>query len=133
MPSVFEGDPTSVSVATGKKLRTIQWGSEVFVAGNFSATTAQSVSIPSGTWYNYYLQARQTATAVELQPGELLILTGSQQQLPVIGDVEKLSTGIDEVINFTTPVSNVQKFFYNGTLYLRRGNQTYTVDGRRVE
>ena len=133
MPSVFDGDPSSVSISSGKKLRTIQWGSDVFVAGNFSATEAQTVSIPSGTWYNYYLQASQTAATVELQPGELLILTGSQQPLPVIGDVEKLSTGIEEVMNVTTPATNVQKFFYNGTLYLRRGNQTYTVDGRRVE
>ena len=31
------------------------------------------------------------------------------------------------------PATNVQKFFYNGTLYLRRGNQTYTVDGQLVQ
>ena len=133
MPSVFDGDPSSVSISSGKKLRTIQWGSDVFVAGNFSATEAQAVSIPSGTWYNYYLQASQTAATVELQPGELLILTGSQQPLPVIGDVEKLSTGIEEVMNVITPATNVQKFFYNGTLYLRRGNHTYTVDGQLVQ
>ena len=133
MPSVFDGDPSSVSISSGKKLRTIQWGSDVFVAGNFSATEAQTVSIPSGTWYNYYLQASQTAATVELQPGELLILTGSQQPLPVIGDVEKLSTGIEEVMNVITPATNVQKFFYNGTLYLRRGNHTYTVDGQLVQ
>ena len=133
MPSVFEGNPTSVSIATGNKLRKIQWGSNVFVAGNFSATTAQSVTIPSGTWYNYYLQSKQTASTVELQPGELLILTGTQQQLPVIGDVEKLSTGIEDVVITSMPNTQVQKFFYNGTLYIRRGNRTYTVDGQLVQ
>jgi len=132
MPSVFEGNPTSVSVNSGKALRTIRWGDNVFVAGNFSATAKQSVTIPSGTWYNYYLQTKQTASTVELQPGELLILTGSQQQLPVIGDIEKL-VGIEDVTFTSMPNSQVQKFFYNGALYIRRGNQTFTIDGRRVE
>lgn len=132
LPSVFAGNPTAVSISSGKALRTIQWGSDVFVAANFSATGKQAVTLPSGTWYNYYLQTRQNASTVELQPGELLIFTGSQQPLPEIPNVEDLSKGITAVedVTISTPV---QKFFYNGTLYLRRGNQTYTIDGLRVE
>ena len=133
MPSVFEGDPTSASITTGKKLRTIQWGSDVFVAGNFSATETQTVTIPSGTWFDYYLQAKQTVTTVELQPGELLILTGTEQPLPVIRNVEDLANGVSSAVISTTIDSPVQKFFYNGTLYLRRGNQTYTIDGQLVK
>jgi len=133
MPEVFAGNPTAASVSGGKAVRTIQWGNNVFVAGNFSATDAQPVSVPSGTWYDYYLQKKQTASTIVLQPGELLILTGSQQPLPQIGDVEKLSTGIEDITVTTMPSSQVQKFFYNGTLYLRRGNETYTIEGLRVQ
>ena len=132
MPNVFAGDPTAVDVAGGKALRTIQWGSNVFVAGNFSATDAQTVTIPSGTWYNYYLQAQQTNTSVTLQPGELLILTGTQQPLPQIPDVANMAMGVED-ITVTPTENNVEKFFYNGNIYIRRGNATYTVDGLRVE
>lgn len=130
LPNVFAGDPTAASISGGKALRTIQWGNDVFVAGNFSATDAQTVSVPSGTWYNYYLQAKENNTSITLQPGELLILTGSQQALPEIPDYSYIS-GVEDIM--TAPKSEVQKFFYNGTLYLRRGNTTYTIDGRRVE
>ena len=105
----------------------------MFVAGNFSATGVQAVTLPTGTWYNYYLQKKQSASTVSLQPGELLILTGTEQPLPVIRNVEDLANGVNSAVISTTVDSPVQKFFYNGTLYLRRGNQTYTIDGLRVE
>ena len=132
-PEVFAGNPTAASITGGKKLRTIQWGSDVFVAGNFSVDEAQTVTIPSGTWYNYYLQAAvgSQQSEISLQPGELLILTGEQVTLPEIPDFRYIS-GVENM-TIATPKSSVQKFFYNGTLYLRRGNQTYTIDGRRVE
>ena len=133
MPEVFAGNPTSTSVGSGKAVRTIQWGSNVFVAGNFSATLPQSINVPEGTWYNYYLQAKQTASTVVLQPGELLILTGTQQPLPEIPNVEDLSNGIVSAVATPTINAQVQKFYYNGTIYLRRGNATYTIDGQRVQ
>ena len=133
LPNIFAGNPTAVNVGTGSALRTIQWGNDVFVAGNFSATGVQAVTLPSGTWYNYYLQKKQSASTVSLQPGELLILTGTEQPLPVIRNVEDLANGVNSAVISTTVDSPVQKFFYNGTLYLRRGNQTYTIDGLRVE
>ena len=49
MPEVFAGNPTAVSVGSGKALRTIQWGSNVFVAGNFAMSGNQTVTVPSGT------------------------------------------------------------------------------------
>ena len=90
MPSVFEGNPTASSLGTGKALRTIQWGSNVFVAGNFAVSGNQTVTLPSGTWYNYFEQKKQTSTTVTLAPGQVLIFTGKQLALPtmVYTDVE---------------------------------------------
>lgn len=132
LPNVFAGDPTAVSITGGKALRTIQWGDDVFVAGNFSATDAQSVTVPSGTWYNYYLQKKETNSTISLQPGELLILTRSQLTLPETYTISNIHADVEN-ISIEQPQSKVQKFFYNGTLYLRRGNHTYTVDGLKVE
>ena len=91
MPEVFEGNPTSTNIGGGVKLRTIQWGSNVFVAGNFDVTSNQTVTIPSGTWYNYFEQKKQTATTITLKPGEVVVLTGKEVALPAITtDVEDL-------------------------------------------
>lgn len=132
MPNVFEGDPTAASIGGGLSLRTVQWGNNVFVAGNFSATAAQTVTVPSGTWYNYYLQKQETNATISLEPGELLILTGTQVALPEINDEVFIGADVNNVF-LSQPQSQVEKFFYNGALYLRRGNQTYTVDGLRVQ
>ena len=132
MPNVFAGNPTATDIGSGKALRTIQWGSDVFVAGNFSATDAQTVTIPAGTWYNYYLQKKETNASLTLQPGELLILTGTQQALPQIANVADLAAGIEDIV-IPTAENKAQKFMYNGAIYIRRGNTTYTIDGLRVK
>ena len=91
IPEVFEGNPTAVSLGSGKKLRTVQWGSDVYVAGNFDVTGNQTVTVPSGTWYNYLEQKKQTTTTITLAPGEVVILTGKELQLPHIKtDVENV-------------------------------------------
>ena len=91
LPEVFEGNPTASSLGSGKSLRTIQWGSNVFVAGNFGVTGNQTVNVPSGTWYNYFEQKKQTATTITLAPGEYVILTGKECKLPAITtDLEDL-------------------------------------------
>ena len=91
MPEVFEGNPTASSLGSGKSLRTIQWSSNVFVAGNFGVTGNQTVNVPSGTWYNYFEQKKQTATTITLAPGEYVILTGKECKLPTITtDLEDL-------------------------------------------
>ncbi len=131
LPNVFAGNPTEANIGGGKALRTIRWGNDVFVAGNFSATDAQTVNVPTGSWYNYYLQRKESNSTISLQPGELLILTGTQFTLPEIPDIGYLS-GLEDIIA-PPQQSGVQKFFYNGTLYLRRGSETYTIDGLRVE
>lgn len=133
MPDAFTGTPT-VSIGSGKALRTIQWGSNVFVAANFDVSSNQAVSMPSGTWYDYLEGGnRSTASTCVLKPGELKVFTGQQTKAPTFTDIETRDhTAIEEVwTNSTMP--SVQKVFYNGTLYLRRGNTTYTMDGQRVE
>lgn len=133
MPEAFTGTPT-VSVGSGKALRTIQWGSNVFAVANFDVSSNQAVSMPSGTWYDYLEGGnRSTVSTYVLKPGELKVFTGQQTKAPTFTDIETRDyTAVEEVeANSTMP--NVQKVLYNGTLYLRRGNTTYTIDGRRVE
>lgn len=133
MPDAFTGTPT-VSIGSGKALRTIQWGSNVFVAANFDVSSNQAVSMPSGTWYDYLEGGnRSTASTCVLKPGELKVFTGQQMKAPTFTDIETRDhTAIEEVwTNSTMP--SAQKVFYNGTLYLRRGDTTYTMDGQRVE
>ena len=133
MPDAFTGTPT-VSIGSGKALRTIQWGSNVFAVANFDVSSNQAVSMPSGTWYDYLEGGnRSTASTCVLKPGELKVFTGQQTKAPTFTDIEtRDNTAIEEVwTNSTMP--SAQKVFYNGTLYLRRGNTTYTMDGQRVE
>ena len=133
MPDAFTGTPT-VSIGSGKALRTIQWGSNVFAVANFDVSSNQAVSMPSGTWYDYLEGGnRSTASTCVLKPGELKVFTGQQTKAPTFTDIETRDhTAIEEVWSNST-MPSVQKVFYNGTLYLRRGNTTYTMDGRRVE
>ena len=133
MPEAFTGTPT-VSIGSGKALRTIQWGSNVFAAANFDVSSNQAVSMPSGTWYDYLEGGNlSTVSTYVLKPGELKVFTGQQTKAPTFTDIETRDhTAVEEVwTNSTMP--SAQKVFYNGTLYLRRGNTTYTIDGRRVE
>ena len=133
MPEAFTGTPT-VSIGSGKALRTIQWGSNVFAAANFDVSSNQAVSMPSGTWYDYLEGGNlSTVSTYVLKPGELKVFTGQQAKAPTFTDIETRDhTAVEEIwTNSTMP--SAQKVFYNGTLYLRRGNTTYTIDGRRVE
>lgn len=77
LPEVFAGNPTSVSLNSGYKLRTIQWGGDVYVAANFDVTEAQTATLPAGTWYDYLAGGiQQGANQVVLQPGQLKVYTG---------------------------------------------------------
>lgn len=121
LPEVFEGNPTASSLGSGKSLRTIQWGSNVFVAGNFGVTGNQTVNVPSGTWYNYFEQKKQTATSITLAPGEYVILTGKECELPTITtDLEDLvfPGATEEVL----PPYNVTIYNVNGQVVSFQNN-----------
>lgn len=129
-PQAFTGTPT-VSINSGQALRTIQWGSNVFAAANFSVSVNQNVNLPSGTWYDYLNGAQRANSAYTLAPGELKVFTSTALQAPTFDDIMSRPTqGIEDIFS---PAPDVQKFLYNGTIYIRRGNQTFTIDGRHVE
>ena len=111
------------------KLRTIQWGNDVYVAGNFHLSENQKVTIPAGTWYNYYTQTQQTATEVELAPGEFIILTGTAVKLPEIDTNFTYFTDVENVLVPELPAEILPP--YNATIYTISG-QVVSVQ-RNVE
>ena len=131
MPQVFEGNPTKADIGSGKAVRTIQWGSDVFVAGNFSATTEKTVTIPEGKWYNYYEQKEQTETTVTLAPGALMILTGTPQTLPEMQPFYAFSRNTDVENVYIPELPNQILPPYNVTIYTISG-QAVSVQ-RNVE
>lgn len=126
LPEVFEGNPTKVDIGGGKKLRTIQWGSDVFVAGNFDVAGDQTVTLPSGTWYNYFAQAKQTTTTVTLKPGEVAIFTGKEVKLPEMPAGYEFYTDVEDVVINTPseilPPYDVCVYNINGQLVSHQKN-----------
>ena len=115
MPQVFEGNPTQQVLGSGVSVRNIQWGSDVLVVANFSPTTKMPYFLPTSTWYNYYTGAQQTAASIMLQPGELMIFTGSKVDLPTIPT--QFDTGVE---NITVTKSGLQPP-YDVTVYTLSG------------
>jgi hypothetical protein len=114
LPEVFDGNPTATSLGSGKSLRSIQWGSDVFVAGNFGVTDNQTVNLPSGTWYNYFEQKQQSGT-ITLAPGEVAIFTGKQVTLPQMPKAYDFSTDVE---NISIPKVSAEMLPpYNVTIY----------------
>lgn len=133
MPSVFEGNPTASSISSGKALRTIQWGSNVFVAANFAVDGNQAVTLPSGTWYDYLNGAvKATNTTYVLAPGELKVFTSTAVKAPTFTDIEKRDhTPIENVSTDEMPQS--YKILRDGQIYILRGDNIYTITGARIE
>ena len=133
MPEVFEGNPTSssVNIGTGAKLRTIRWGSNVFVAANFDVSANQGVTMPSGTWYDYLNGGtRVTASTCVLAPGELKVFTGTQIAPPTFTDISKRDhTGIENI-----QIDKVQstKVMIDGQIYILRGDKIYNLQGQTI-
>lgn len=131
MPEVFAGDPTSQSIGGGIKVRTIQWGSDVFVVANFDASATQTVTLPAGAWYDYYGGGTSASGTITLQAGELKIFTGHQVELPVINkDLESMLP--IEMVESDNPKFESIKFMQDGQLFIRRGDKTYTITGQLV-
>ena len=132
MPQVFEGNPTSVTIGSGAKLRKIQWGSNVFVAANFSATSTNAVTLPSGTWYDYLEGGtRATNGTYSLAPGELKVFTGTSVIPPTFADIQKRDhSGVEEVE--VQPV-RATKFLRDGQVLILRGDKIYNIQGQLVE
>ena len=133
LPNVFAGNPTAQSIGKGVKMRTIQWDNEVFVAGNFSATEAQQVTLPVGTWYDYLAGGTLAAGNYTLQPGEVKVFTGRQLAPPAVPDhfdyvVDGLPTTTFEAVNTTA-----YKMLIDGRIVIVRDGHKYDILGRRIE
>ena len=114
-----------VYIRTGKALRTVQWGKDVYLAGNFSIMDNQTVIIPEGTWYNYFKQEQQTEMSLTLAPGELLILTAKSLELPKI-DSANDETAVENILenncSHLQPPYNVQVYTLSGQMIERQVN-----------
>jgi hypothetical protein len=128
MPDVFAGNPTAQSLGSGAKVRYVQWGNDVYVVANFDIS-AQSATLPSGTWYDYYAGGTKTG-AVSLQPGELKIFTGKQVTLPVINTDLESMLPIEQV---ATEQVRSTKILRDGQILILRGDKTYNLQGQRVK
>ena len=132
MPQVFEGNPTSVTIGSGAKLRKIQWGSNVFVAANFDVTGNQAVTLPSGTWYDYLNGATRATGTYTLAPGELKVFTGSPVQAPTFTDIQKRDhQDIESVLS--NDAQQAYKILRDGQVLIVRGDNVYTITGTRVQ
>ncbi|MBQ4508293.1 MAG: hypothetical protein II970_05310 [Paludibacteraceae bacterium] len=131
MPEVFSGNPTSTDIGAGKKVRTVQWSSDVFVAANFSATSEQSVSLPSGTWYDYYAGGK-AGSSYTLQPSEIKIFTGKQVALPEVPDQYDMQLDIPEIM-IQRSGDEAAKVMDNGRLLIIRNGRVYDALGRTVK
>ena len=130
MPEVFKGDPTSVSLASRSKVRYAQWGNDVFVVANFDPSTAQSASLPAGTWHDYFNGGTATGST-SLKAGELKIFTGSKVDLPEINtDLESLLP-VESV--HADPASAALKVLHNGQVLILRGDNVYNLQGQIVK
>lgn len=120
MPEVFVGNPTAVSLGSGKAIRTIQWGNDVFVVANLAEATTgpQSVILPSGTWYDYLDDPTATATSCSLRPGDVKVYTSR----PISADLDLVVTD--------APLGT--KTLRNGQLLIVRDGVTYDLFGRRL-
>jgi len=131
MPSVFEGNPTSSVIGSGKALRKVQWGDDVFAVANFDVTGNQAVTLPSGTWYDYLDGGGIADGTYTLKPGELKVFTGSPVEAPTFEDIEKRPQGIESVV--VDQSTRSQKILRDGQLLILRGDKVYTVTGARVQ
>ena len=130
MPDVFAGDPTAASIGSGLKIRSVQWGSNVYVVANFDIN-AQTTTIPSGTWYDYYAGGTSASGTITLQPGELKIYTGKKVDLPVINKDLELMLPIENISISDAP--KAQKIIRNGQVLIQRDDRIYTITGSLVQ
>lgn len=134
LPEVFAGNPTTVSAGSGKAVRTIQWGSNVFVVANFHATSTQDATLPAGTWYDYYAGGTSVAggTTLSLHAGEVRIFTGKTVELPKVPQSFDFALSIGKTEMSVEPsAAGCEKILLNGEILIRRGEQLYDLTGRR--
>ena len=131
LPTVFEGNPTNSSVGA-TELRTIQWGTQVFVAANVSPSSSKQVPLPSGTWYDYLGGGTTATSSYTLQPGEIKVFTGSKITLPVVPTSYNFPEGMEEIAG-SAKSSQAQKILRDGQIFILVGDRVYNIQGQRVQ
>lgn len=107
-PSVFEGNPTSSDVASGRTLRSVIWGegtSRIFAIVN-QGESAQSFTLPTGnSWYDYLAgspSAMAAGTSISLPAGDMKVYTAKKFTLPTIPDSytaeDFVYVGVEDVV-----------------------------------
>ena len=129
MPEVFAGNPTDQSIGSGVKVRYVQWGTNVYVVANFDIN-AQTKTLPSGTWYDYYDNGKTASGTITLQPGELKIYTGKKVELPTINKNLESMLPIENIIIDDTP--KAQKILRDGQVLILRGDKVYNMQGQLI-
>lgn len=82
LTSVFEGNPTATQIGSGQKVRSVRWGNDVYAVANMD-TTAQTATLPAGTWYDYLDGNQLAAATYSLAPGVVKVFTGTQVKTDV--------------------------------------------------
>lgn len=134
MPSVFEGNPSEVNIGSGYWIRSVRWGNDVYVVGNFTASDAQDVTLPGGTWYDYLDGGGKANSTYTLQPGDIKVFTGSQVSAPNVPNSYSFKESIEQVnwdSTFTSP--EAVKFYHEGQIYILREGNIYDLMGRKVQ
>jgi len=129
MPEVFEGDPTAASIGSGAKVRTIQWGANVFAVANFDMNE-QSATLPSGDWFDYFEGGKSASGSITLNAGELKIYTGKKVELPTINKDLQNMLPIENISVDNAP--KAQKIVRDGQVLIIRGDKVYTITGQMV-
>ncbi len=133
MPDVFTGKPTASQLYTGAQKRYVQWGNDVYAVANFSATKTLDITLPAGTWYDYYAGGSKAKSTYTLQPNEFRIFTGSSVQPPVIPSAYDYADGIEQVEWLPSSNEGTRKVLIDGQiLILREDGSVYTVTGTRL-
>ena len=133
MPEVFAGNPTDYQLAESAQQRYVQWGDKVYAVANYSATKTLSVTLPAGTWYDYYAGGTKAQSSYTLQPNELLIFTGSSIQPPAIPSAYDYVNGIEQIEWLQAPQTTTRKVLIDGQIYIvREDGSIYSLTGARL-
>ncbi len=132
LPHVFAGNPTASSLNEKAAIKSVQWSNQVFAVGNFSATASQTVTLPSGTWYDYLDGGQEAAESCTLRPNEIKVFTGSYIAAPVVPDSYEDLTSLEYIL--PQSVSSTRKLIIDGTLrIIREDGSVYSVSGNRIQ
>ena len=134
LPNVFAGNPTKSDIGGTYQIRQIQWGSDVYVVANFTASTTHNVTLPSGTWYDYLDGNAKANSSYSLKPGDIKVFTGKQLAVPNVPNSYTFEQDIDNIewSGFNSDNTGAVKFYHDGQIYIMRDNKVYNMMGQPV-